>query len=116
MIENVVRKLIDNAPEIDNPLVAHLKSQVAPNAQRKYLECQVVLKGGYAMAGVLTYAPDAAGEILQLASVGQTAEKKLVLAEHYFSFDEISTICVGRPMPENIVKPVRNGGPIILGH
>ena len=114
MIE-VIRRLLDNAPEIDNPIVKHLKSLVPENAQRRYLECQVVLKGGYSMAGVLTYAADTAGDTLLLVAVAQTPDKKIMLAEHYFSPADVVTIVVGVPMPETLVRPVRNGGPIILG-
>ena len=117
MIEQTIRRLIDNAPEIDNPIVTHLKSEVAANAMRRYLECQVVLKSGYSMAGVLTYAADGtAGETLQLVAVAQTPDKRVMLAEHFFTYDDVATIVVGRPLPDQLVKPVRNGGPIILGH
>ena len=117
-MKDVICNLIDNAPEIDNPIVTHLKSQAPENATRRFLECQVVLKGGYATAGVLTYALHGIGEglMLQLVAIAQTPDKKIMLAEHFFSSDEVATIVVGKPMPEQLIKPIRNGGPIILGH
>ena len=72
-----------------------------------------MLKGGYSMAGVLTALVD--GPLL-LVAVAKTPDGKIMLAEHYFADSEVQAIVVGREMPGSIVKPVHNGGPLILGH
>lgn len=119
-MKNLIRNLIDTAPEIDNPIVKQLKADVPDNATRRYLECQVVLKGGYSMAGILTYANETSTSYahLHLAAIAQTPDKKVLLADHYFTYDDVATIVVARPLDEPLVRPInptRNGSPIIIG-
>jgi hypothetical protein len=73
-----------------------------------------VLKSGYAVAGVLTMTPE---ETLRLVAVAQKPDKSMIMADHYFDYDDVLTIVLGREMPKQLVQPVRNGNsPIILGH
>lgn len=104
--------LLANAPEIDNPVVKALRSEVDASSTRRYLDCQVVLKSGYQMAGVLTTHDD----VYVLGAIAQTPDKRVLVAYHYFTANDVETVVVGRDLPEQLVKPVRNGGPIILGH
>jgi hypothetical protein len=99
----------------DNPLVKATKEFYADLRGARFLECQVVLKGGHAMAGVLTALPK--GSLL-MVSIAQTPDKRVMLVESYFGDDQLQCISMGRPMPEQLVKPAnptRNGSPIILG-
>lgn len=117
-MKTTIDRLLREAKPIDNPIVKMLREEVPANATRGYLDCQLILKGGYAMAGILTYAKDTAGDVLQLVSVAKTPDGKIVLADHYFAHDEVQAVVFGRELPEQLVKPVnptRNGSPIIIG-
>lgn len=116
-MKTTIDQLIRDAKPIDNPIVKMLREEVPANAQRGYLDCQLVLKGGYAMAGILTHWKHS-DDVLQLVSVAKTPDGKIVLADHYFAHDEVQAIVFGRELPEQLVKPVnptRNGSPIIIG-
>lgn len=112
-MDYLIATLLANAPQIDNPVVKALRADVAPDDPRPYLDCQVVLKSGYQMAGVLTTTK---GDVLLLGAIAQTPDKRVLIAYHYFLSSDIETIVVGRDLPEQLVRPARNGGPIILGH
>jgi hypothetical protein len=117
MLKQAIERLLaeqDANALADNPLVKATKDKY-PNLQSPFLECQVVLKGGHAMAGVLCAWSDGP---LMMVSVAQTPDKRIMLVESYFGDSELQCISMGRPMPEQLVKPVnptRNGSPIILG-
>ena len=108
----LIEQLFLDAKEISNPLAAELRKELPANARPKLLECQLVLKSGYAAAGVLT----TAGDVLRLASIAQTADKKVVLVDQYFAYEDVETISLGRELEIASVTPIRNGSPIILGH
>lgn len=108
----LIEQLFLDAKEINNPLATELIKELSPNAKIRLLECQLVLKSGYAAAGVLT----TAGDVLRLASIAQTADKKVMLVDQYFAYEDVETITVGRPLEIASVTPIRNGSPIILGH
>lgn len=97
-----------------NPLVKATKEKHAELQSSPFLECQVVLKGGHAMAGVLTAWPQGP---LMMVSVAQAPDKRVVLVESYFGDSELQCISMGREMPQQLVTPIRNGNsPIIMGH
>jgi hypothetical protein len=55
--------------------------------------------------------------MLRLASIAQTAEKKVVMVDQYFAYEDVETISLGRELSIASVTPIRNGGSsIILGH
>jgi len=114
-MKTMITRLFTNAlgKEISNPLVAELRKEQPHDAP--YLECQLVLKSGYAAAGVLTIAVGSEG-VLRLASIAQTADKKVVMVDQYFSYEDVETISLGRELAIASVTPIRNGSPIILGH
>jgi hypothetical protein len=110
----IIRLFSDaESKEINNPLVAELRKELPANAKPSLLECQLVLKSGYAAAGVLTTTNE---DTLRLASIAQTPDKKVMMVDQYFSYDDVETIATGRPLEIASVTPIRNGSPIILGH
>lgn len=111
-MNKLLAALLANAPEIDNPVVKSLRADAPTDETRRYLDCQVVLKSGYQMAGVLT----THGDMFVLGAIAQTPDKRVLVAYHYFTADDVETVVVGKDLPDQLVKPVRNGGPIILGH
>lgn len=112
-METLIDRLFATAKEISNPLVTELRKELPSNAQPRFLECQLVLKSGYAAAGVLTTTAEG---VLRLASIAQTADKKVVMVDQYFTYEDVETISLGREIALASVTPIRNGGPIILGH
>lgn len=115
----MIERLFDQAPEASNALVDMMKAEGNANATRKYIDCQLTLKSGYAMAGILTTGDGFYdfGE-LRMCSVAKTADGKVVIADQRFSCEEIEIASVERALPEQLVKPAnptRNGSPIILG-
>ncbi len=117
MLNQVVKRILaeqDQAALAENPLVKHIKKRYPQYESLPFVETQVVLKGGYTMAGVLTALTD--GPLL-MVSVAQTAERKLVYAEHYFGDSELQCLVIGHVVDEPKVAPVRNGNSsIIMGH
>jgi len=111
-MNKLLATLLANAPEIDNPVVKSLRADAPADDARRYLDCQVVLKSGYQMAGVLT----THGNMFVLGAIAQTPDKCVLVAYHYFLADDVETVVVGKDLPDQLVKPVRNGGSIILGH
>lgn len=100
----------------DNPLVKATKERYKDLQASPFLECQLLLKGGAQMAGVLAAWPSGP---LMLVSVAKAPDGKIMIAESYFSDSEVQALVIGRDMPEQLVKPVnptRNGSPIIMGH
>jgi len=112
-MKTLIDRLFADAKEITNPLVAELRKELPANAQPRFLECQLVLKSGYAAAGVLTTTLE---DMLRLASIAQTPDKKVVMVDQYFSYEDVETISLGRELALASVTPIRNGGSIILGH
>jgi len=112
-VNEMIQYLIANAPEIDNPVVKSLRADAPVDEdRRRYLDCQIVLKSGYQMAGVLTTHRD----MFVLGAIAQTPDKRVLVAYHYFTANDVETVVVGKDLPDQLVKPVRNGGSIILGH
>lgn len=111
-MNKLLATLLANAPEIDNPVVKSLRANAPADDALRYLDCQIVLKSGYQMAGVLT----THGDMFVLGAIAQTPDKRVLVAYHYFTADDVETVVVGRDLPDQLVRPVRNGGPIILGH
>lgn len=112
-----IKKLLDTAPEIDNPVVKSMRADendFKGGPPRRYLDCQVVLKSGYQMAGVITTGDE--DGFFVMGSIAQTPDKRVLIAMHHFAATEVEAIVVGKELPDQLVKPVRNGGPIILGH
>jgi len=113
-MRKLITRLFAEAPQLDNPLTKALREQLPANAKPVFLDCQLVLKGGYAAAGVLTTTPE---DTLRLASIAQKADKTVIMADHYFDYDDVATIVLGREISTPLVQPIRNGNsPIILGH
>lgn len=117
MLKQTIDRLLaeqDQAKLAENPLVKHIKKRYPQYDSLPFIETQLILKGGYSMAGILTALPD--GPLLCVA-VAQTPDKRVVFAEHYFGDSELQCVVVGTPAEEQMVRPVRNGGsPIIMGH
>ena len=112
-MKTLIARLFADSKEINNPLVVELRKEQGV-VRWLFLECQLVLKSGYAAAGVLTVTSE---DMLRLASIAQTAEKKVVMVDQYFAYDDVETISLGRELALASVTPIRNGGSsIILGH
>jgi hypothetical protein len=111
-MKTLIARLFADSKEINNPLVVELRKEQPAN--NTFLECQLVLKSGYAAAGVLTVTSE---DMLRLASIAQTADKKVVMVDQYFAYEDVETISLGRELALASVTPIRNGsGSIILGH
>jgi len=116
-MKKMITRLLSEAPTPENnPLVDAVLAKLPGNARPQFLECQLILKTGYAVAGVLTAVGDP--EMLRLVSPAQKPDKTVVMADHYFDYDDVLTIVLGRELPKQLVQPVgrSNGSPIILGH
>jgi hypothetical protein len=116
-MKKMITRLFDEAAALENnQLVDALRAVMPANAQPVFLECQLVLKSGYSVAGVLTRVGDP--EVLRLVSPAQKQDKTMIMADHYFDYSEVLTIVIGRELPKQLVQPVgrSNGGSIILGH
>lgn len=112
-MKKTIDHLLQTAPAIDNPLVTMMKGDVPPNATRGYLDCQVVLKGGHMMAGILTtddgwYETGA----LRMCSLAKDPNGKVLVADQRFIAEDVEVITVGRPLPEQMVQGVRK--PLIV--
>ena len=115
-MKKTIQHLLSHAPQIDNVIVKMMRDDMPANALRRYLECQVVLKSGYAMAGILTTDDDQG--TLRMCSIAKDQQGKVLIADQRFTADDVQVVIVGRELPEQLVKPVnptRNGSPIILG-
>jgi hypothetical protein len=110
-MKSLIARLFRDSKEINNPIVVELRKEQPAN--NTFLECQLVLKSGYAAAGILTTTSE---DMLRLASIAQTADKKMILADQYFAYEDLEAIVLGRPLELASVTPIRNGSPIILGH
>lgn len=105
-----MKKLIDHllcesAPLHGNALAQTIWESIPGNLPRPMLlECQIVLKGGYAMAGVLTTTPE---DTLRLLAPGKKAGGGEVMVDHYFDYDDVLTIAIGReiPRPSSLIRP-----------
>lgn len=71
------------------------------------LDCQVMLRSGYTAVGILT---DTQEGSLRLISVAKRSDDSPIIADHYFSCDDVMTIVLGRDVP----KPERSS--IITEH
>jgi hypothetical protein len=114
MIKQTIERLLseqDVNALAENPIVKATKLRYPELQPAPFLECQLILKGGYAMAGVLTAFQ---GGSLLMVAVAKTPDGKVMLAEHYFGDSEVQAIVVGREMPEQLVRPVARS--IVLGH
>lgn len=112
-MKKTIESLLNAAPALDNPIVAMMKSDAPENALRGYLDCQLVLRGGYTMAGILTQDEgwfDCGA--LRMCSVAKDASGKILVADHRFVADEVQAIVVARPLPEQMVQGVRK--PLIV--
>lgn len=108
-MKKLITRLFAQAAPVDSPVVTqigHHPNGMLPGA----LECQLVLKGGYAAAGVLTSTPE---DTLRLLSPANKPDGSTIIADHYFDYDDVLTIVVGRDIPSAIVHPKRSG--LILG-
>jgi hypothetical protein len=110
-MKTLIDRLFSESKEINNPIVSELRKELPANAQPRFLECQLVLRSGYAAAGVLTTTPE---DTLRLSSIAQTPDKKMILADQYFAYEDVETIVTGRPLELASVTPIRS--PIIMGH
>lgn len=112
-MKKTIEALLNSAPDLDNPIVQAMRADAPANATRRFLDCQVVLKGGYSMAGVLTTDDDFYNSgAMRLCAIAQTPDKKVLIADHRFTCDEIATVVVAKPMPDQHVQGVRR--PLII--
>lgn len=116
-MRKLITRLFDEAPQLDehNPLIQAVRSKLPENARPVFLECQVVLKFGYSVGGVLTRTSE---DTLRLVSPAKRPDNSVVMADHYFAYEDVLTIIVGRDMPRSsVIQPSpRNGSsPLIIG-
>jgi hypothetical protein len=115
-MKTLITRLLDEATMgSDGEAVAKMIRDAMPaNVMVKCMECQVVLKSGYAVAGVLATTPEGT---LRLLAPAKKSDNSTIIAEHFFDYDDVMTIVVGREMPQSIAQPSRNNGrTIIMGH
>lgn len=94
----------------DSPLIKAVLDGMPTNARPAFLECQLVLKGGYAVAGVLT---TTAEDTLRLLAPAKKQGGGAIMADHYFDYDDVLTIVIGRDLP-GVTQP-RASSSLILG-
>ena len=115
-MKNLIARLFRDAKPLDrNPIIDALRAE-PDGAARPLVECQIVLRGGYMAAGVLTTTNEG---VLRHVTVGKKQDNSVVIADHYFEYEELATLVVGRELPPELSRAVRggnNGSPIILGH
>lgn len=112
-MKKTIEHLLNTAPALDNPIVTMMKADANVNALRSYLDCQLVLRGGYMMAGILTQDDgwfDCGA--LRMCSVAKDPTGKILVADHRFAADEVQAIIVARALPEQMVQVVRK--PLIV--
>lgn len=77
-----------------------------PGSSGPYLECQVVLRGGFTVTGVLTTDDNS----LRLMTPAKDQRNALILVDHRFDYDDVMCIAVSVDVPSQ----ARSG--LILGH
>lgn len=112
-MELLLARLFAEATPLDNPLVKAACEGLPANATPSFLECQLVLRSGYAAAGVLTRTPEGT---LRLMTIAKKADNTILMADHYFAHADVLTVVLGREMPRSLLQQVHAGKPIILGH
>jgi len=107
-MRNLIARLFAEAPPhtTGDPVTVALRGAMAGS-----VECQLMLRSGQALAGVLTTTPEGT---LMLVAVGKNQDGRAVLVNFYFDHEDVMAIGVGREMPSQLTQP-RNGSPIILG-
>lgn len=97
-MKTLINRLLQEATSLESSIPATIRDASL------FLECQVVLKGGYAMAGVLTTTPE---DTLRLLAPGKKAGGGEVMIDHYFDYDDVLTIAIGReiPRPSSLIRP-----------
>lgn len=105
LIDRLLRESRDamTAAAVPHPLMPH-------GALNGFLECQLVLKGGYAVAGVLTTTAEGT---LRMLAPAQKSNGDTLMADHYFDYDDVLTIVIGRDLP--VATHPRPVSSIILG-
>jgi hypothetical protein len=115
MLDKMVKTLLaqQNVDALnDNPLVKASREKWGPQLEgQPFLECQVVLKGGHQMAGVLTALVNGS---MMMVSIGQLPDKRVMLVETFFGDNELQCVSIGRPMDVPKVQPVNGGRSIIM--
>jgi hypothetical protein len=98
-MKEVVRELLEAA------------AATAPEGDTAAIQCQVLLRTVGPVIGSLK--TTSRSEVLQMLAPGMSPEKKPVMAELYFTYDDIVTIAVQREV--NVVQP-RAAGKIWTPH
>lgn len=110
-MKNLITRLFADAENATakDPLTQSLRTAMVSS-----MECQLMLKSGYALAGVLTTTPEGA---LQLVAVASDPGGEKVLVDYYFAYEDVMTIVVARVSPQKLFTPGRSNGSIIIpGH
>jgi hypothetical protein len=112
-MKKLIERLMSDGGEPEGAMMDLASDLVHPgcNAGRmpKSVECQLVLKSGYAAAGVLTTTPE---DTLRLLSPAKKPDGSTIIADHYFDYDDVLTIVIGRDMPASAAP---HSG-LIIGH
>lgn len=114
-MKTLITRLFNEATILTgNPMVDAVRGTLPGNADPRFLECQLVLKNGYAVAGIMTTTPE---DTLRLVSPAKKPDNSMIMADHYFDYDDVMTIVIGRDLPRTAGHPSNgNRSPIILGH
>lgn len=113
LITNLLEEARKHELHGDNPLVrAALDGMPRHHVEARpaFLECQLVLRSGYAVAGVLT---TTAEDTLRLLAPAKKPDGGAIMADHYFDYDDVLTIVIGRDLP-SVTQP-RSTSSLILG-
>lgn len=100
MKRELIDELLRHAPTMNNEVTKAVLSDQPVTGCPHFLECQVIFGGGLMVAGVLT---DAYGHLpddtLRLLTPAKRGDNSVILADHYFTADDIVTIVIARDLP-----------------
>lgn len=96
-MKKLITRLFAEAPEPKESAAKNLiEALKASGATSGFLECQLTLKGGLGLAGILTITPELT---LRMISMGKNSSNAQVMVESYFDYDDVLTVMIGREIP-----------------
>lgn len=102
-MKSQIKKMFASAPQILAE-GRQLIDSALPGHTGPLMECQVVLRGGFTVTGILTTDEDG----LRLLTPAKNNRNEIVLVDHRFNYDDV--MCVAVSMPAN-----QQRGQIIFG-
>jgi hypothetical protein len=91
-MKSTIKKMFANAAPV-MPEGLQLIDSAIPGHSGPLLECQVVLRGGFTVTGILTTDDDG----LRLLTPAKNQRNEIVLVDHRFDHDDVMCIAVSVP-------------------